>query len=311
VSDIQLEVKIRRFDQALFAVDTNNVAAGVAKLRAEYGVFFDEVFMHIMEDQTHPNAPAEEVVGKMIKSPAIRSLYDTCQVLYGDLSQVEAELTQVMKFFRHYFPNRPIPEVVAYLSEYALGTFTYGDSLMGVGLDFFLGEGSPRYDPAIFPHYIQKAMSRPYLVPKMTEAMASNLVGDAPGNRLLDHLIHNGKVLYVKDLLLPRTPDSIKLEYSQKQVKWVEDNELEMWTYFLKNNLIYSTKMQDIQKLIHQSPTGSSDMPTDAPGRTANWVGWQIVKSYMEKHPKTTLEELLAMKDAQQFLEQSKYKPKR
>lgn len=51
-------------------------------------------------------------------------------------------------------------------------------------------------------------------------------------------------------------------------------------------------------------------MPKAAPGRTANFIGWQIVKAFMEKYPKTTLEELINMHDSQIFMEKSKYKPK-
>lgn len=309
VSDIDVSVKIKRFERDLFSIDTNQVQDGMLRLQEEYGDFFDEVFLHIMRDR--PEISAETVVRSMVTTPQIRQLYDTCQIVFDDISGVEAELTGAMKFFKYYFPQRPIPQVVSYISEFSLGTFTYGDSLMGVGWDFFLGEGDPHYDPNIFPLYIQRTMSRLYLVPKMVEALAGNLVGDVPGNRLLDYMIYNGKVLYIKDLLLPHTPDSIKLEYTADQLKWLEKNDRAMWAYFLKENLLYSSKMQDIQKLINHSPVAPGGMPREAPGRAANWVGLQIIKSYMRQYPDTNLEDLLAMNDAQKLLEMSKYKPKR
>jgi hypothetical protein len=51
-------------------------------------------------------------------------------------------------------------------------------------------------------------------------------------------------------------------------------------------------------------------MPEEAPGRTANWIGWQIVKSFMARQPETTMEELIALKDAQQLLDLARYKPR-
>ena len=65
-----------------------------------------------------------------------------------------------------------------------------------------------------------------------------------------------------------------------------------------------------IQKYIGPSP-GSPGMPAEAPGNTASWLGWQIVKSYMKAHPQTTLPQLLEMKDAQAILDQSGYRPPR
>jgi hypothetical protein len=50
---------------------------------------------------------------------------------------------------------------------------------------------------------------------------------------------------------------------------------------------------------------------TEAPGEIGNWMGLQIVRAYMLRHPDTSLDQLLAMQDAQQLLEASRYKPKR
>jgi hypothetical protein len=52
-------------------------------------------------------------------------------------------------------------------------------------------------------------------------------------------------------------------------------------------------------------------MPPESPGRTANWIGWQIVKSYMRRNPANTLDDLILEKDAQAILDASKYKPRR
>lgn len=137
-----------------------------------------------------------------------------------------------------------------------------------------------------------------------------DILGAPGGMRLLDLMVHNGKNLYVLDKLLPDTPDSIKLEITAQQTQWLSDNEKEMWSYFLKENLFYSNNLQDIRKYVEYSPN-SPGMPTEAPGRTANWLGWQIVKAYMTRYPETTMQELIALKDAQALLDQSKYKPKR
>jgi len=61
--------------------------------------------------------------------------------------------------------------------------------------------------------------------------------------------------------------------------------------------------------LVDHSPN-SPGMPSDAPGRTANWTGWQIVKAYMKRNPKITLSQLIEETDAQQILTKAKYKPR-
>ena len=51
-------------------------------------------------------------------------------------------------------------------------------------------------------------------------------------------------------------------------------------------------------------------MPTEAPGRTGDYIGWQIIRAYMKRYPETSLNDLIKMNDSQMILEKSKYKPK-
>ena len=81
-----------------------------------------------------------------------------------------------------------------------------------------------------------------------------------------------------------------------------------MWAYFLDENLLYSTEWQKVRKYVDYSPS-SPGMPPEAPGRTANWIGWKIIESFMKRNPEVSMQELVGMMDAQELLDRSKYKP--
>jgi hypothetical protein len=123
-------------------------------------------------------------------------------------------------------------------------------------------------------------------------------------------MIHNGKKLYILQSLMPATPDTVIMNYPAEKMKWVKDNERNIWIVFSTQNLLYESSLNKIQKLIGPSPD-SPGMPHDAPGNTGSWLGWQIIKVYMKKFPETTLEQLLALDNAQEILEKSEYKPPR
>jgi len=99
------------------------------------------------------------------------------------------------------------------------------------------------------------------------------------------------------------------LEYTADQTEWVKSNELEMWAFFFDQELFYESNTMKINKYIQPSPT-SPGMPEIAPGRTANYVGWQIVNAYMKRNSDTTLEELIQLRDSQEIMDKSRYKPK-
>jgi hypothetical protein len=51
-------------------------------------------------------------------------------------------------------------------------------------------------------------------------------------------------------------------------------------------------------------------MPPESPGNIGTWVGHQIIKAYMKKHPEKTFVDVMQMTmDSQTFLRESGYKP--
>jgi uncharacterized protein YjaZ len=127
---------------------------------------------------------------------------------------------------------------------------------------------------------------------------------------LLDHMILHGKVLYAMDLLLPETPDSLKTGYTAAQSEWCLDNEKELWQLLIDQELLFSPDPLVIRKFIQDGPF-TAGMPEGAPAMLGKWTGWQIVRSYMNKHRDVTLEQLFKTTDSQVILSESGYKPKK
>lgn len=317
VSNISANVKIERFEQDLFRLDTSNMAASLAKLEARYPGFSKVFFNQVLRSKNPAIAPQghETYVKGFISFPPVRHLFDTCSLVFANMDDVAAQFDQAFRLFKYYLPERRTPDTITtFLSEYSYAGFLYGENALAIGLDLFLGAYYPyaRYNPGqeAFSSYLVRTYTRDHIVSKSMQLLIDDLLGPPSGNRMLDAMIFNGKKLYLLDLTMPNTPDSIKLEITSKQTDWLRDNELEMWAFFLDEQLLYSTEWKDIRKYVDYSPN-SPGMPEEAPGRTANWMGWQIVKAYMELFPETTPEQLIAMKDAQVLLEKSRYKPKR
>ena len=312
VSGIKLDLNIRRFDQDLFALDTNNIEAGMQQLGQKYPDLLPLFAVNIIHDVTNPKETPAEAVRGFLAAPEVQHLYDTVQQVYGDLRWLERDLTQMFKYYKHYFPQKPVPEVVTIVSEFATDAFTAGDSLCGIGLDMFLGENYPAYfaNENTSPVYIRRQFQKDYISIRLAKAVAQNIMDAPPGERLLDQMLHNGKMLYIVDCLLPEVADSLKMGYTREQMEGCYANEQGVWARLLEQNLLYSTDARKLRKLVSPSPNAPVVFQ-EAPGEIGNWIGWQIIKAYMKRYPETNMQELLQMKDAQKFLEQSKYKPRR
>jgi len=316
VSDIPIDIEIRRFEKDLFSLDTNNIIAELTTIRAAYPAFSKLFLGQILGADNPQYAPegADAYIAGFIKHPPTHALYDTCMVLYEDMNDIEADFEQAFQFYKYYFPDRQIPDVTTFVSEYTIGNFIYNEQSLAIGLDFFLGAEHPyqRYNMGNpnFSDYLTRTFNKDHLVFKTLLPLVRDMTGNAGGARMLDMMIHNGKQLYIMDQLLPYAPDSVKLEMTLGQVEWLSENEQEIWAYLLKEELLYSSRWQEIRNFVDYSPT-SPGMPAESPGRTANWIGWQIINKYMATFPETTMEELLLLKDAQQILDASRYMPRR
>jgi len=312
VSGIEVEVEFSRFEQELMSLDTNDIALALDELYKKYPDFAPVYFQQVlqMNPQLLNSGRFQEVVKGLIQFPSVQALSDTVQLVYGNIDDLTQEFEQAFKYYKHYFPGNPTPRLISYISEYNVGVFTLEKDLIGVGLDFFLGPAYSRYDINYFPRYIRRTMTKEHIVPKAIEALSYELLGGQPNSTMLEQMIYNGKALYIAKQVQPFVADSLILGYTGDQLKWVEENERQMWAFFLKEELLYETKISEFRKYVDYSPNAPG-MPPEAPGRTANWIGWQIIQQYMERHPETSLQQLIDQKDAQYLLNHSRYKPGR
>ncbi len=183
------------------------------------------------------------------------------------------------------------------------------DSVAIIALDVYLGEDFVKYRSLGLPHYKIRCMTNDNIVIDVMKAMyITNLAPHNKQKTMIDRMVAGGKLLYYLDAVLPNVPDSLKIGYTLKQMKWVANNKANVWAFFVSNKLFYSADYKLQTKLIQDGPftTGFSN---DSPPRLGIWLGWQIVREYMDKHPDTSLESLIQNPDAQAIFNQSGYKP--
>jgi hypothetical protein len=317
VSSIKADIQVVRTENDLFAA---NSILELKKITEKSAPFYDIYMNEILGYKGIPRDSQMILLESFIKDSSIVELQKKTKVPFGDFSKVQSATEQMLRHLKYYFPEKVtrIPNVYTYISEFGHQMFIFEDNNgidgVGIGLDMFLHPAIhyKMIDPenTNFSDYITRSWDSDHVAKKLCDIYVADIVGEAPGHRMIDQMIHNGKQLYISTLLMPEVHDTVITEYSTKQLQWCKENELQIWSFFLENKLFYETNLSKIGKYLHPSPT-SPDMPADAPGRTANYVGWKIIDAYMVRYPATTVQELLKMTDAQAILEKSRYKPER
>ena len=320
VSHIDVKTNVIRTENSIALVDTiqNNI---LGALRQQDSSFYDLYFQRVLGVPVNSMSITEQdkFIKGFIADDRIQRITHEVDSLFGDFSDMEKEFRQAFRYLNYYFPEKNIPNIYTFISEYSLQRFIFEDQngdALAVGLDMFLGEDYPYNDYVVnntsFSGYMTRTYNKKHLVKNSIETMVEDWLGVTPrGETLLDKMIYHGKKLYLVEHLVPQASDDIIMGYTPDQMKWCNDNEQEMWAYFFKEELFYSTDLNKITKLVNPSPH-SSGMPPEAPGRTANYMGWQIIKAFMKRN-QYSLDKLLTLNDysSQKILEESKFKPKR
>ncbi len=314
VSNIDLEVKIERFDQDFDAMRTKPMAQQAIHLHNKYTIFYQDFIERILPVGSIGDTAYFATLRKVFGNKEYNDLRHDVEATYPNLDKQEAELTDAFKHIKYYYPQKKIPKIYAYFSGFLAQT-SIGDGYFAVGLDLFLGANS-RFYPSIkgaFPYYLSRHFTPENITPRVIEGIAREdmFPEDDNDKSLLSKMIYNGKIMYFMDKVLPDAGDSIKINYTTAQEKWCHDFEPKIWGYFLEENLLYETDYPKIQKYLTEAPftPGLGEKNNSAP-KLAVWTGWQIVRIYMDKHPEVTLQQLMADKDAQKILNESKYRPK-
>jgi hypothetical protein len=314
VSHIAVNVQIDRFDQALYKLDTNNIQSGLQQLANAYPAFLPAYIEHIMNFGPYSDSSKLiQLQSRMLVSNAdFRVLQDSINAHFPDLEPLEKDLAQSFRYIKYYIPSFPLPQkVVAFssvISNYGAVTV---DSVLGIGLDMYLGKDFPIY-PMLpdYPMYMVRKFSPEYITTNCIQVLAQQAYpGAQAGEQLVNQLVSAGKQQYFLEQVLPETEDSIRFGYTKTQMEWCHDNELLIWQYFVQQNLLYKSDWQSNMHFMNDGPS-TQGMPEDAPGRIGPFVGWKIVKEYMKHHPEVTLQKLMENKDAMQIFSQSKYRPK-
>jgi uncharacterized protein YjaZ len=76
----------------------------------------------------------------------------------------------------------------------------------------------------------------------------------------------------------------------------------------IENNLLFSQEESVYRNYIQESPF-TKPFGNVSPGRFGLFLGWKIVKAYMENNPNITLEQLMQTTDLQMILNKSAFKP--
>ena len=179
------------------------------------------------------------------------------------------------------------------------------DSLVLLSLDCYL-DNDELYKT--IPAYISQKMNKNFLMRDLAEKLISRYVNYPTNRQFLDKIIYYGKVYNLMTTNLD-FDEANALYYNEKEIVWAQDNEKEVWKFFIENEILFNTSNILVERFINFGPYSKFGISIDyeSPPMIGKWIGYKIVKSYLKSNNKT-IEEILNMNEYELYLN-SNYKP--
>jgi len=292
VEEIPVQINVNRFDKAFFETKPQNLE----ELKAHYPFFF-------------PQGVEDKVWLEKMNNPLWRELYEEVEKKYSNFDKQTEQIEDLFKHIKFYFPETITPKVYTVIAEMDYNNKAiYAKDKLIIALELYLGKEHKFYE---FPKYLKQNFEERQMMPDIVSSFAFRKIPPPLDKTLLSSMIYSGKELYLKDLLLPEYTDAEKIGYLPEQIKWCQDNESYMWRFFIDENLLFDSDSRLPNRFINLAPFSKFylEIDNESPGRVGQWLGWQIVRSYMDNN-NVSLRDMLKT-DPKQIFDKSKYKPKK
>lgn len=294
------EFEIKQYNNALFSLDTANFAEELKKLHHE----FPELIPSILDDGQI------SYMKDFVTDTFCLRINKMVEEAFPDISAVEDEVKSVYRHFNYYFPDVPVLPTYTYVSgiDMATGPVLVAPDYVMISLDYYLSNKDLVYDYVGMPRFIS-VRCQPASLPKdVANALYDKyLHQNILAKDALSEMIERGKMYYFIEAMVPSVADSVLLGYSSRQMQWAQDNEGQVWASVVGNKMLYSNNL-DIRRTLFGEAPFTAAFSNDAPARLGDFIGLQIVRSFMSVN-EISLTTMLKMTDEQEIFQRSEYKP--
>ncbi len=311
LSEVKAEpVKLLRLEQDIFNTEPDSFAVTAKKMREKYHDFYNSFIFNIVNHGEERDS-VYKALKLFVTDPDMKEVYKMVNTTYpeSEIKRIEDELTNSISYFKYHFPKAESPkQFVSFISGFNY-PITTTDTTLGISLDMYMGAENKYYQMLQWPRYKVHFLNKDQVVPDAMRWWIIHCFDKSePINNLLNHMIFHGKMYYALDAVLPYTEDSVKIQYTSKQMEYYLQYKKNLWAHFTEKDRLYKNDLKELAPYVSEGPfTGV--ISKECPPRIATYIGWQIVRAYMNKHPEVTLQELMEEKDAQKILIKSKFKP--
>ena len=294
IANINIDISVERFDK-LFAESSINE---LPNLKKTYPFMFSKKY----QDSFWVTRKADTLQ---------QQLFAEVEKTFPNFDDAENEVESLFNHLKYYFTEFNPPRVITALSDVDYrNKVLITDTIALISIDTYLGSNHEFYSG--IQKYIAQNLTKEQLVVDLAGEYAKKYIYQTQTKTLLDEMIYYGKQLYFKDVVIPFKSEAERIGYSQEQLDWAIANENYIWRFFVDRELLFSTDSKLPGRFIDPAPFSKfylEEIDADSPGRLGQYIGWQIVRAYMDQNDASLKDLLIAT--TEDIFNNSKFKPRK
>ncbi len=294
IAKINLDAKIERFDLFFAKVSPKTLP----NLKIAYPFMFSEKYKDSFW------------IAKANDTLQI-GLFKEVEKTFMHFDNIKLEIESLFNHIKYYFPEFHTPRIITTASDVDYrNRIIVTDTIAVIALDTYLGSNHEFYEN--IPKYLREDLKKEQIAVDLANEYAKKYIYQPQSKTFLDEMIYFGKQLYFNDVVIPFKTEAARIGYTPEQLDWAMANESYVWRYFIEHELLFSTDTKLIGRFITPAPFSKfylEGIDSESPGRLGQYIGWQIVRAYMQQN-EVPLKDML-IKSPEEIFNNSKFKPRK
>jgi hypothetical protein len=161
-----------RLEDDIFSVTELNFEEKNKALNFKYGSFYEHYVASFLNKGGLNDSLYRSTLLNFNNDKDMKETYAYVKQLYPQtaLEQINNELTNCVKRFKHHFPNRKLPTKLITCTTGYNYAVAYTDSALILGLDMYLNDTAKFYKMLNIPMYQLRTMNENYILPNLARA---------------------------------------------------------------------------------------------------------------------------------------------
>jgi hypothetical protein len=214
----------------------------------------------------------------------IKQLEKQLEKDFRDVTKFKKEINGAFTYLKFHFPDKPTPKHVVFMNSLFQSSAFVTKNEIGIGIERYLHSSLPvirKLPGQEFPKWMRDDWDVTFLArDAVCSWVMTHIVPEKEGN-LAEQVIRWGKILYITHAAFPDMGPSYAIRYSEKDYNWALTNEAQFWKYLVDQKMLFMTNERDVANFLREGPF-TAGIPKKGPDRLGQFLGYQIVRKYME-----------------------------